>query len=263
MGCINSSTRFGNWFGNIHFSGPCNRSCYFCIGQHMMELDPINNLGEWPPKNLREFIKACRVNGVKDVYLTGTNTDPIMYDNLEALTSLLAGHRFKVGVRTNGASHIHRLEFFDKASISIPSFDVDIYRSMMGSGEPPDLKDLKCRDVKINVVLGPENKNNVFQTIRKIASYGILKVNLREPYGQPNVGDPLRDYLPLRHTYGMPVYSIFGAEVTYWDVHYAEVNSVNLFADGTISEDYAITRRYSGSLPQESFTHGRKREQWL
>lgn len=56
MGCLNSDGSFSHWFGNIHLSGPCNRKCYFCIGQHMMALDGENNLDTWPLKNIDGFV---------------------------------------------------------------------------------------------------------------------------------------------------------------------------------------------------------------
>ena len=65
MGCLNADSGFSHWFGNIHLSGPCNRACYFCIGQHMMALDPFNNLDEWPLVGLDDFVRKCqeRVSG--------------------------------------------------------------------------------------------------------------------------------------------------------------------------------------------------------
>ncbi len=75
MGCLNDEGQFPHWFGNIHLSGPCNRSCYFCIGQHMMALDKENNLNK-TPENLGRFIGECTERKVKEVCITGTNTEP-------------------------------------------------------------------------------------------------------------------------------------------------------------------------------------------
>jgi hypothetical protein len=59
MGCLNDEGQFSHWFGNIHLSGPCNRSCYFCIGQHMMGLDQENSLKRIPT-NIGKFLRECR-----------------------------------------------------------------------------------------------------------------------------------------------------------------------------------------------------------
>lgn len=63
MGCLNSEGKFEHWFGNIHLSGRCNRSCYFCIGQHMMVLDKYNVLDKFPLDGLDEFVKQCQEKG--------------------------------------------------------------------------------------------------------------------------------------------------------------------------------------------------------
>ena len=89
MGCLNYNEGFPHWFGNIHLSGPCNRSCYFCIGQHMMALDPINNLSRWPLKGMREFLGHCLGHGIREINVTGSNTDPLLYEHTRKLKDLL------------------------------------------------------------------------------------------------------------------------------------------------------------------------------
>lgn len=69
--------------------------------------------------------------------------------------------------------------------------------------------------------------------------------------------------------FGMPVYFLNrGLKVVYWDVHYVEVESVNLYANGVVSEDYPVTRGHdpvAGKVEDQShFTKsGRVHEQWL
>lgn len=274
MGCLNSGQGFSHWFGNIHFSGPCNRSCYFCIGQHMMELDRLNNLDVWPLKGLKEFLERSLEKDVKAINLTGSNTDPLLYRHQRALVDLLHSFGFRVGIRTNGAAILSRdsdWRLYDYASISFPSFSEEVYFRMMGSREVPDLARIlkdETRPIKINIVLSPF-LDNVLYTIAHLRSLGVNKINLREPYGQPHVGDPLADSkLPMVETFGMPTYDYHGTKVTYWDVHYCEVESVNLYANGRVSVDYPITRGHSDSgvvLDQSNWgtEHKRHREQWL
>src|SRR6185369_1059932 len=148
MGCLNSNENFSHWFGNIHFSGPCNRSCYFCIGQHMMALDPYNNLNKWPLDGIDEFIARCIQHNVKEINLTGSNTDPLLYQHIPKLKNYLKTHipDLVLGCRTNGAAIIMGdgsinpwWYLFDKASISIPTFDHALYKKIMGAGMPPSL----------------------------------------------------------------------------------------------------------------------------
>ena len=275
MGCLNSNANFEHWFGNIHLSGKCNRSCYFCIGQHMMALDPLNNLNVWPLVNIDNFITQCKNRSVNEINLTGTNTDPLLFTHVKELCELLRREipGVKIGLRTNGALAIQRKEvwsLFDKASISITSLDPKIYKLSMGQGEPPDVKsilNIKDMSVKINIVLCPETvtSNDIYNTLDVLASIGVKKVNLREPYGQPHIGSPLIN--PIGERLGMPRYDWFGMDVTYWDVHYVEVESVNLYANGIVSETYPITKGHSPDgkvLGQENWkVSGRHYEQWL
>ena len=290
MGCLNSEGQFAHWFGNIHFSGPCNRKCYFCIGQHMMGLDALNNLDEWPLKNLEKFIEICLNKDIYEVNVTGTNTDPSLYQHLYKLRQELQSYipSLVFGIRTNGVANHQELDLFDKISISFPSFNALLYRKIMG-GDPPNLEELFCSDelylnkdnVKINIILGPEifllqeGWPDLFLTLPKLGRMGIRKINLREPYGQPHIGDPLEKnsygWKQTGKRYGMPSYEHQEfplLEVLYWDVHYVEVESVNLYANGVISETYPITKGYDAKWGkvegQEHFVKsGRVREQWI
>lgn len=277
MGCLNADQGFSHWFGNIHLSGPCNRSCYFCIGQHMMALDPFNNLDVWPLTNIDEFIERCHEHDVREVNLTGTNTDPLLCRHLPELHSYLRGQipRLIFGVRTNGVGDLKQLGFFDKGSLTICSFDTDVYRHMMGGNRVPDVREVMryLPNLKLNVVLGPENTADdawdVFQTLDMAARLGIARVNLREPYGQPHVGNPFEraGIEPEGRHLGMPWYRWLGVEVTYWDVHYVEVESVNLYASGVVSVLYPITKGHdlvTGEVkPQREFPGGRITKQWV
>jgi hypothetical protein len=278
MGCLNRDVGFDHWFGNIHLSGPCNRACYFCIGQHMMGLDSFNTLDSWPLPGIEDFVGGCRDRGVTEVNVTGTNTDPLLYRHTGQLSGFLreAIPGLTLGLRTNGVLALRRPDVwsaYGKASITVCSFDPVIYRTMMGRGAPPNLRRILelpngPQAVKLNVVLGPENTatEDVFRTLNVADSCGIARVNLREPYGQPHVGDPLQSYTPVKMTHGMPTYLWGDTEVTYWDVHYVEVESINLYASGNVSTTYPITLGYSPDLgevqEQKEFPGGRIRNQW-
>lgn len=282
MGCLNSQGQFDHWFANIHFSGPCNRACYFCIGQHMPGVDPINNLDTWPLPGLDRFVQECKRAEVREVNLTGSDTDPLLYQHLPQLCAYLrdALPGIRLGIRTNGILVKHRGQphsawpLFDKASISITSFDGDLYRKTMGRGTPPDLAEILNQseglDIKVNVVLCPETveSGDLWKTLTILAGYGVKRVNLREPYGQPRIGDPLADRLPKwGEIFGMPQYQIGDTVITYWDVHYVEVESVNLYANGLVSTTYPVSLGHDPTvgkvLDQTNFkASGRQASQW-
>lgn len=296
MGCLNAEQAGPDWhwFGNIHLSGPCNRSCYFCIGQHMMALDGFDVLDVFPLPGLDEFVAECRRQDVGEVNLTGTNTDPLLYRHHRRLTSHLreAMPGVTLGIRTNAVADLSVLSLYDKGSVTVCSFDPVIYRQMMGSGRPPNLGAVLelLADVKVNVVLGPHNTSphnssgphssggvpDIFGTLKVLAGLGVRRVNLREPYGQPHVGDPLAGVLERSgEVWGMPTYRCDNEcaaggslEVTYWDVHTVHVESVNLYASGRVSTTYPITLGHAqdGEVHDQQWfgeRAGRRRQQWI
>lgn len=284
MGCLNSQGQFSHWFGNIHLSGPCNRAYYFCIGQHMPGLDPVNNLDTWPLKAMDEFLAKCREHNVTEINLTGSDTDPLMYRHLPELTAFLREQipGAVLGIRTNGVLEDRNpamLDLFDKGSISVTSFNQAIYKKTMGRGYPPDIEGFRERHpkfrVKGNVVLCPEtvlrdNKgfSDLDATLEHFAFNGFKKVNIREPYGQTHIGDPLKgtQFEQIGTIYAMPIYNVYGMQVTYWDVHYVEVESVNLYANGNVSVTYPVTLGHDPVLgtvfDQSKFSQGRQYDQW-
>ena len=295
MGCLNSTGQFKHWFGNIHLSGPCNRSCYFCIGQHMMSLDPINILGTWPLPNIDKFVDKLVEKGINEVNITGSNTDPLLYEYLPELKEYLLDRipNLKFGIRTNGvaiSTRQDRWNLFDKGSISITSLNPEIYKRTMGNGYPPNLNTIRnlseyhigptWSDIKINIVLCPELLENydLWDTIYNLYfKYGIKTINLREPYGQPTIGNPFQKPIPkyaqkyltrTNYTHGNHTYIFYNTRITYWDVHYTEVESVNLYANGVVSDTYPVTLGHdpvNGKVEgQEHFNKsGRIRPQWV
>jgi hypothetical protein len=278
MGCLNDDDRWEHWFGNVHLSGPCNRRCYFCIGQHMMALDALNTL-HTPAREMKgfmSFIEACKAKGIRSVNLTGTNTDPLLYDSIPnmvmELRLLLPG--VSVGIRTNGSSHHSDIRYFDHGSITVCSADYHTNLEIMG-GPPPDLGALAewndLSQFKLNCVLGPlsANMENVAGLVDLASAWGITRINLREPYGQEHVGSEWIGSIPdgtvLQES--VPFWDFGEVRVFYWDVHYVAVRSVNLYANGRISMEYPITKGHIEGgvvIPQSEFQgHHRRQKQWM
>jgi hypothetical protein len=242
----------------------------------MMALDQQDNLEEWPLQGIDQFVTECNARGVTGINLTGTNTDPSLYAHHRSLAIYLQDKvpGLKLGLRTNGVA-LERIRqvsaFYDKASISVPSFDPEIYRKSMGQGAPPNVAALLplFEDVKINIVLNPHiDAVDLSCTLEELWKLGVKRVNLREPYGQPHIGDPMANWFKIPSigtVLGMPEYTYYGMKVLYWDVHYVGVESVNLYAQGRISIDYPITRGHDETgtvLDQSHFTSGRHQQQW-
>ena len=92
-------------FANINLLGRCNVDCFFCLGKDIKEeLSPHNQLNthfsKW--KNFWTFLEKCRTERVGKLYITGQNTDSLLYEYLDELIDHLHSLEFKIGLRTNG-----------------------------------------------------------------------------------------------------------------------------------------------------------------
>jgi len=247
----------------------------------MMALDSYNNLDKWPLAGIDRFVTLCKEYGVEDVNVTGSNTDPLLYRHTEKLVGWLrlVWDDVKIGIRTNGAVppdvSKHTWSLYDKGSISLTSLDPRIYAATMGNGYPPDIPGiLQVAPFipKVNIVLCPAavEGRDLLITLNRLREMGIEEVHLREPYGQPHIGNPMSvaGFDRTGTLFGMPVYKCGTVDVVYWDVHYVKIGSINLYANGKTNLTYPITKGHcpqTGSVkPQSSFMYsGRVREQWL
>jgi hypothetical protein len=255
MGCLNPH-EVEHTFANVHLSGRCPRSCYFCIGQHMKAVEHIDTLSVWPLPGWERFIQTCQDYNVREVYITGTNAEPLLFEHhgefVKNVRERIPG--VLIGLRTAGIPWTRAAEFYDQVSVTFCSFDRQIHQAMMGAAAPADLAMITGKidpgKLWVNVPLGRRNTGeDLKQTLLLLLHMGILRVNLRELYGQPHIGNPLNNsanFVRCGEIYGAPRY-IYGPAVrpmivTYWDVHYVRVGSINLFANGHVSKEYAVTK---------------------
>lgn len=87
--------------------------------------------------------------------------------------------------------------------------------------------------------------------LRRCAELGIERVALRRVHdprdsGRDRLrlldGDVFAGREPERHFRENPVYLIHGVEVTVWDFDTTASRSLNLFPDGTISDEYLLVK---------------------
>ena len=240
-------------FANLLFSGRCNARCPFCIGK---QIDPrLNkpNLDEFPPRNLDRLIEMIWQNQIRQVTLTGTNTDPQLC-RYEAELIRLLRERTPPGTQlvlhTNGRLVLRRIEIFnqyDRASVSFPSFNPLTYRKMMRVSHPPDLREILQQaaiPVKVSCVVTDENAREMDGFLEQVRDLGVKRLVLRKLYGEKrNWNELLPGSLKLKwigRYRGNPIYNAQGMEVTLWDFEQAESTSINLFSNGLISNQYLL-----------------------
>jgi hypothetical protein len=241
-------------FANILFSGPCSARCYFCIGREINPYLNQPNLDIFPPRNLEHFIDLLLEYEIRQVVLTGTNSDPQLYryeSNLLAMLRSHLPHGTQISLHTNGRQALLKLSVFnqyDRVSLSFPSFNPVTYHQMMGVPNPPDLAAILSAvhvPVKLSCVVDHHNLPEMDGYLRRCQELGVHRVVLRKLYGDERPWTRLIDIVALGlhpgAVYrGNPVFVYADMEVTLWDFDQSESTSLNLFADGTISKEYLL-----------------------
>lgn len=233
-------------FANVLFGGPCNRRCHYCIGKSLPDRVNVNNLNMFPPRGIDRFVDEVNARGISEIVFTGTTTDPQMYRHevalLDLLRSRIAGARYSV--HTNGALALKKMDSFnhyDRACISFPSFCEDIYERHMGSRSVPDLERILAHTqipVKISCVLDADNAPSLSAFVARCHAIGVRRVVLRKLFGDTRTwAVPLERVGSYR---GNRVYDYRGMEVTFWDFDVSTSTSVNLFADGSLGDQYLL-----------------------
>lgn len=255
-------------FANINLQGPCNLKCYFCIGCDFKSKIDANYLNthftEW--KNLDEYLMMLKRDGINKVYLTGQNTDPLLYEYLDELIEYLEMEGFTVGIRTNGLLTDYRLKSINKLngtiSFSIHSLNPDTNELITGSRMIPNFKELDELikvPYRISIVV---NRYNILEIEDMIMEFSKLK-NLRyiqlRGIATDNNYDIYKDDIMLfnklseyfskkypkkREYYTSKIYNIGNVEVSMWKTIDTTINSYNYFTDGVISDNYFIVEGY-------------------
>lgn len=237
-------------FANILFSGPCNQRCPYCIGQ---QIDPaLNrpNLDEYPLRGWDAFVALIREHKIGQITFSGTNTDPQLYRHELQLLSWLHENlpRVHVSLHSNGQLALEKMDVlnrYDRATISIPSFDPQTFFEMTGTRRMPDLAEIVRRariPLKVSCVLTRYNRNQVPDFLARCHALGIRRVALRECYGDPSPWTPPPGLRLTGEYQNNPVYDYQGIQVTYWRFEQTTCTSLNLFADGSIGGEYLLTR---------------------
>ncbi len=249
-------------FANILFGGRCNARCYFCIGR---QLDPqlkVDNLDHFPPRKLDRLLALVRQHRIRQVVLTGANTDPQLYRHEAQLLAYLraalpAGTQ--LSLHTNGRLALRKMELFnayDRVALSIPSFHPDTYRRMMGVANAPELALILQRaavPVKLSCLVTKHNVNEMESFLADCRRMGVRRVVLRKLFGDQRPWEQLSalDKLGLEFCgryRDNPVYDYHGMQVTLWDFGRSQSRSLNLFSSGLISDAYLLLDAGASSL---------------
>ena len=244
-------------FGNILFSGPCNQKCPFCIGHQLLKTP--NNLRKEKLESLDEFISLIKQSKTSKIILTGTRTDPQLYKYEDKLVTQLRNNlpNVHISLHTNGLLALPKLNTFrmyDSCTISINSFQPETYRKLHGVKQMPNLKKILQEasnvPIKLSCVLTEDNINQVEEYLQTAKQLGVKRIALRHIYGDERRW-PIKAFqnkTPIKYHQSNPVYDFDGLQVTHWIFDKTSGRSLNLFSDGTLSDEYLLTKAPNQSL---------------
>lgn len=256
-------------FANINLLGKCNANCYFCLGKDIDEILSLQNqtqvhFSEW--KNFERFLKVCKENNIKKLYITGQNTDSLVYKYFEELVEYLKNEGFLVGIRTNGYLAEQKLDLINKCNdeigYSIHSLNPEKNYKIMGHRDFPNWEYIipNTKPVtRVAIVVNRYNIDEFFDLVKYISKFDNVsyiqarRISTDTRYAEMEEDIKLyeelynkvkKEYPKLRDFYSAEIFEIYGKEVCFWRTVQTTVNSINYFSDGTLSEEYFVVEGY-------------------
>lgn len=279
--------RYPPSFANINLLGKCNVDCFFCLGKDIEDvLAPHNNIKDhylgW--ENFPKFINWCKDSKIKNLYITGQNTDALMYKYLKELIVFLQDTLgFNVGIRTNGYIFEKNLEknpmLIDtvnlcKASVgvSIHTLNPETNQKIMGTKHIPDWDWIlpQIDNLRVSIVFNQYNSMEIFRILNFLIQFeNIRYIQIRRvstdtrkefhtldqklfddfaKFVKCTASSKVSDLIPFTikgKFYDADTYIYKGKkEVVIWPTVATSINSYNYFTDGTVSLEYFVVEGY-------------------
>jgi len=195
----------------------------------------------------------------KKIIFTGTRTDPQLYKHEEKLIALLREklpNDLHISLHTNGVLASAKMDIFNlynSCTISLNSFNPTTFQKLHGTKVMPDLAYIMENTklpIKLSCVVTEDNHHEVGDYIKQAKEYGVKRIAFRYIFGKERRWDLFSDLSPSFYYCANPVYIIDGVQVTHWIFDKTEAKSINLFSDGTISDEYLLVK-----APQQQQLH--------
>lgn len=277
---VKNRNRSKHSFANINLLGKCNFDCRWCLGKDLPELEQYDNLnqhfGEWP--NFTKFVRAVQKNNVKQIYITGQNTDSLRYKYLKELIGLLQEEEgFFVGLRSNGLLAEKKMDivnmattcFADAVSFTVLTRDKNVHKSIVGHKRIPNwdriIPAVKV-PLRVSIVIDRYNFIEFFDLVKYLSKFRNIKyIQVRKistdtrqkefKYDQ-HIYEALHDFIvktkfeKINEYESAVSYKIHGMECSFWRTVNTTVNSLNYFTNGVVSDQYFIIEGYLNNKHQ-------------
>jgi len=256
-------------FANINLLGKCNVDCFFCLGKDIEDLLSQHNqlkvhFREWV--NFTRFLALCREHNVSKIYVTGQNTDSLLYKYLDELVDYLHAEGFEVGLRTNGYLAPKKYDTINKTELScgysIHTLQPITSQMILGRSDIPNWGEVLFRTQRprVSIVLNRANEHEFWELVRFLSHIPHLRyVQVRRVSTDTRVAELTPDMVAYERIYSQvsaifPItrrfvtdaeeYDIYGVKVVFWRTTKTSVNSINYFTDGTLSDEYFVVEGY-------------------
>jgi molybdenum cofactor biosynthesis enzyme MoaA len=255
-------------FANINMLGSCNVDCYFCLGKDINEQFKQHNqvkthFMKW--KNFDLFLERCREASIEKIYLTGQNTDALVYKYVDELIPYVQAKGFRMGMRTNGylAERHFPVIAQCKQSVgySIHSLNPETNWKIMRRRDIPDWKSIipQTPECRVSIVLNRYNVEEFPQLLLFISQFSNVKyiqvrricTDTREDFLYPDVEiyeKVFREYSAkydlVGRFYNAEEFMICGKRVCFWRTVKTSIDSFNYYTDGTINDEYFVIEGY-------------------
>lgn len=258
-------------FANINLLGKCNVDCYFCLGKDLNEeFGKFNSLNKhfktW--KNFDYFVHKVMEAKIKRVYVTGQNTDSLLYKYLDELIDYFQNKKINVGLRTNGYLAHKKIDIIQKCKrsvgYSIHSLNSNTNHVIMKRDDIPDWNTIipNTPNCRVSIVLNRYNANEFYDLLKYISKFKNVKyiqvrricTDTREDYLIKDVEvyeeifkQIQKDHKQISTFYNAEVYRIYGKRVCFWRTVKTSIESYNYYTDGTFNDEYFVIEGYQRS----------------
>lgn len=252
-------------YGEILFVGKCNFQCFYCLGHEMHESTKCNTLSThfslW--SNFGKWLVDLHMNNVKTIYLSSTNSEPLLYVHLSELIDFLQDDGFNVGIRTNGSLDTTVCsKCKEEVSLSLQSLNYDTFEKitnvMLSFDFLENLRKIQSDNLRVSIVVNRYNYTEIFDMLDKLKDFNLRYVQLRQCYKyyetdiQPdidafrNVVEKLKSY-PVKGNFNESViYDVNGLAVSVWETVFkkSSISSSNYWTNGVTTNNNLLVEGY-------------------
>lgn len=253
-------------YGEILFVGQCNFKCFYCLGHEMHESTKCDTLNihfqEWP--NFGKWLYKLQRLHVKTIYLSSTNSEPLLYNYLSELIDFLQDVGFNVGIRTNASlDTLVCNKCKEEISLSLQSLNPETFEKITGVLLTFDflnnLRQLTNSNVRVSIVVNRYNKNEIFDMLHQLRPFNLRYVQLRQCYKyyddadvQPDI-DAFNEVVSKLESFPIKgqfkesiIYDVDGLDVSIWRTVFKKesISSSNYWTNGVITENNLLVEGY-------------------